>query len=90
MSSCAVLSLLDQFGVADYPGGIFRNVDLKLFTRSTAVPLMQEVWMWVSIPPQVHNELFGLFCVEQQVVGVTLFGQLIHLLFIGGLFAVLD
>lgn len=34
-------------------------------------PLDVDGWMWASIPPEVHDELLGLSCVEQQIVGST-------------------
>ena len=37
-------------------------------------------WMGVSIPPEVHDELFCFVDVEQQVVVVALRSQAIHLL----------
>ena len=40
--------------------------------------------------PEVHDELFGLLCVEQQVVDVTSFGQTIPLLSVVGLIAVFE
>lgn len=44
--------------------------------------------MWVSIPPEVPDELIGVLCVEQQVVGISLLRQTIHLLPVGALIAV--
>lgn len=70
----ALVSLLDQLGAAGRPGEILGDVDsqepeaVHTFHRR---PLDVDGWMWVSVPPEVHDELLGLLGVEQQVVGVA-------------------
>ena len=47
-------------------------------------------WVWVSVSPEVHDELLGLLSLEQQVVAVAPLSQTIHLLPVGGLIVVFD
>ena len=63
--------------------------NLKLATRSTSVPLIQ-IGVCAPGPPEVHNERFGLLCVESQVVVGTPLCQVLDLFSVGQLIATAD
>ena len=82
-----LVSLLDQLGAAGRSGEILGDVDTQ---ELEAVHTLHRRPVWVSVPPEVHDELLGLLSVEQQVVGVAPLSQTIHLLPVGGLIVVFD
>ena len=89
----ALVSLLDQLGAVGRPGEILGDVDSQELEAAHTLhsrPLIVDGWMWVSIPPVVHDELLGLLGVKQQVVCVAPLSQTIHLLPVGGLIVVTD
>ena len=89
----ALVGLLDKFGAAGRPGQVLGDVDTQELEAVHTLhrrPLDVDVWMWVSVPPEVHDELLGLLGVQLQVVFVTPLSQTVHLLPVGGLIVVSD